>query len=104
MQEKVRNFNKIKNCHLKPMPVYARLLDIQSELGELSKEYLKHSKYGTKDFILENDFKMEYCDVLYSLLSLADELQIDTNECLNLVITKYQDRIKNLGTMGSKKD
>ncbi len=104
MQEKVRNFNKIKNCHLNPMPVCARLLDIQSELGELSKEYLKHSKYGTNGFHLEHDFKMEYGDLLYSLLSLAEEIQIDANECLELALSKYQDRITNYGTMGSKKE
>ena len=43
-----------KTAHKKPMPVYARILDIQSELGELAKEYLKHSRYGTVDFDLQN--------------------------------------------------
>ena len=60
MQEKVKNFNQKKYCYLNPMPVHARILDIQSELGELAKEYLKHSKYGTTDFSLEENFKMEY--------------------------------------------
>ena len=41
------------------MPVYARLLDIESEVGELAKEYLKGSSYGTKEFEMTDDFKEE---------------------------------------------
>lgn len=102
MQNKVKEFNLNTNCHQKPMPIYARLMDIQSELGELAKEYLEHSKYGTSNFNLEFDFKMEYGDVLYSLLSLANETDIDANECLDLAINKYEKRIKNKNNMGSK--
>ncbi|MBQ7797794.1 MAG: hypothetical protein IJ371_01575 [Clostridia bacterium] len=47
MQNKVKNFNDNRTCHKKPMPTFARILNIQSEMGELSKEYLKNSKYGT---------------------------------------------------------
>ena len=57
MQHKVKEFNESKTCHREPMPVYARLLDIESEIGELAKEYLKNSKYGTKDFEMTDDFK-----------------------------------------------
>ena len=103
MQEKVDNFNKTKKCYLKTMPTYARLLDIQSELGELSKEYLKNSKYGTTNFEITHDFKLEFGDVLYSLLSLASELNIDSAECLDLVLNKYESRIKNSGSMGSSR-
>ena len=46
MINKIKDFNEniMKKTHRKQMPVYARLLDVQSELGELSKEYLKSSK------------------------------------------------------------
>ena len=101
MQEKVSNFNKEINCNYETMPVYARLLDIQSELGELAKEYLKTSQYGTCNFSLEEDFKLEFGDVLYSLFSLANEVNIDANECLNKVILKYKERIKNNSSMDS---
>ena len=103
MQNKVKEFNNAKNCHKEPMPVYARLLDIESEMGELAKEYLKHSKYGTKEFELDEEFQMEFGDVLYSLLSLADELNIDAEECLDRAIKKYQARIDKNKTMGSGK-
>lgn len=83
------------------MPVSARLMDIQSEMGELVKEYLKHSDYGSKDFKLEEDFKMEFADCLYSMLSLADELNFSAEEYLDKVIAKYKARIENHGNMGS---
>ena len=104
MQNKVKDFNAKKDCHLKPMPPYARLLDIESEIGELAKEYLKGSKYGTKEFELKDDFLLEFGDVLYSLLSLANELEIDAEKALNLVIEKYKLRIESNGDMGSKKE
>lgn len=101
MQKKVTEFNKAKNCHIKPMPAYARLLDIESEIGELAKEYLKGSKYGTEDFKLHDDFIMEFGDVMYSMLSLAEELNINAEDALNKVIEKYKNRIKK-GSMGSE--
>lgn len=101
MQNKVKIFNDNKGCHKKPMPIYARILDTQSELGELAKEYLKNSKYGTENFVLTKDFEMEYGDVLYCFLSLANEIDINADECLDMAIQKYQKRIKNSQTMGS---
>ena len=88
MQNKVKIFNDNMTCHKKSMPAFARILDIQSEMGELAKEYLKGSNYGTKDFILDSDFKEEYGDVLYALLSLANELEISSEECLNMSLVK----------------
>ena len=102
MQNKVKKFNENKECHKKLMPIYARLLDTQSEMGELAKEYLKNSKYGTKEFVLTDDFKMEYGDVLYCLLSLANELNIDADKCLDKAIEKYKNRIKQKKNMGSE--
>ena len=102
MQQKVKNFNDNKKVHKTPMPVYARLLNIQSEVGELAKEYLNNSKYGTKDFELKDEFKMEFGDVLYCLLSLGNELGLDADECLNMSLNKLQDRIDKNQSMGSK--
>ena len=104
MQNKVKEFNKTNNHTLKPMSPYARLLDIISEMGELSKEYLKHSQYGTADFQMHEDFILEYGDVLYSYLSLADELGLDAEKALDTVINKYKSRLENYSSMGSKKD
>lgn len=101
MQEKVKNFNQNKTAHKKPMPTSARLLDIQSELGELSKEYLSATKYGTENFVANEDFKLEFGDTLYSLLSLAVETNINAEDCLDKVLKKYTERLNNKNNMGS---
>ena len=101
MQNKVKNFNDNKSVHTRPMPVSARIMDINSEMGELAKEYLKATNYGTKDFEITDDFVMEYGDVLYSMLSLANELNIDANKSIEMVLEKYQNRIDNKKDMGS---
>ena len=100
MQEKVKEFNK--NNNRTPMPIYARLLDISSEIGELCKEYLKPTEYGSTNFEMSEDFKLEYGDVLYSLLSLANELEINAEECLDKVLKKYQERINKSNFLGSE--
>lgn len=100
MQNKVNDFNK-KIQKSSSMPTYARLLDIQSEMGELAKEYLKATDYGNKDFNLTLDFKMEFGDVLYSLLSLANELSLNSEECLNLILEKYKKRFIDKNNIGS---
>lgn len=83
------------------MPASARILDIQSELGELAKEYLKQTKYGSCEFFATEDFKLEFGDVLYSVLSLAEEAKIDAKKCLNLAIDKYKARLKQDNGIGS---
>ena len=103
MQKTVKDFNDNKSVHTRPMPVSARIMDINSEMGELAKEYLKATNYGTKDFEITDDFVMEYGDVLYSMLSLANELNIDANKSIEMVLEKYQNRIDNKKDMGSGK-
>lgn len=101
MQQKVKNFNQKRDSYATPMPVSARLCDIQSEMGELAKEYLKATDYGTKEFTLTQDFELEFGDVLYSLLSLANETSVDANACLDKILDKYQKRIDKNKTLGS---
>ena len=101
MQNKVKEFNELRNCHANPMPVTARVLDIQSEVGELAKEVLKSTKYGTREFVITDDFELELGDVLYSLLSLADETGVDAEGVLDKVLAKYRKRIESNDNMGS---
>ncbi len=101
MQNKVKEFNNKLDCHKKPIPINARLLDISSEFGELAKEYLKATSYGTKSFENTLDFELEFGDVLYSLLSLANECNLDANVALEKVLDKYSKRFKNNNNLGS---
>lgn len=103
MQNKVKEFNDKRVCHQKPMSVYARILDIESEMGELSKEYLKNSKYGLEDFALTEEFKEEFGDVLYAVMSLANEVKIDAEECLDIALNKLKCRMDKSKTFGSGK-
>ena len=103
MQNNVKIFNKNRTCHKKQMPTFARILNIQSEMGELAKSYLKNSKYGTKDFTLNDEFKEEFGDVLYTILSLANELNLDCNTCLDFTLNKLKTRMENNGSMENKK-
>ena len=101
MQEKVKNFNDSLTIHKTPMPVSARLLDISSELGELDKEYLKATKYGTQSFAYSQDFELEFGDVLYSLFCLANETGIDVETALDKVLEKYKNRANKNQSIGS---
>ena len=103
MQNKVKEFNDKKECHREVMPVNARLLDIESEVGELAKEYLKSSKYGTKNFEMTDDFKEEFGDVLYAMLSLSNELGLNAEECLDVSLNKMKSRMEKNKTLGSGK-
>ena len=103
MQSKVKVFND-QISRKQKMPISARFMDIGSELGELEKEYLKASNYGTKEFEMTTDFEMEYGDVLYSLLSLGCECNLDAEMALQKVLDKYTKRLSANGSMGSKKE
>ena len=47
------------------------------------------------------NFEMEFGDVFYSLLSLADEAGLDAEECLNKALSKYQERMNKKNNIGS---
>ena len=100
MQQKVQDFNN-RSRMSEPLPVHARLLDVSSELGELAKEYLKATDYGSTGFTITKEFEEEFGDVLYSILSLANELNINANKALDIVLNKYQARIDKKKSMGS---
>lgn len=99
MQTLVKDFClKHKLCSSKN----ARLLDLVSETGELAKEFLKITAYGQKDDFIKNDSLMlEFGDVLFSLLALANSLEIDTRVALDMALAKYDKRIKNKNSPSS---
>lgn len=78
-----------------------RLLDLESETGELAKELLKASEYGESEFEPTEGFEDEFGDVYYSLLSLAAECGIDPEEALESSLEKYRERFESKDTVGS---
>ena len=100
IQEKIKKFCKENNLNC---PIEHRTLDLISEVGELSKEILKMSDYGTKPIKPREEITSEIGDVLFSLTILANQLNIDLEKALNLVLEKYKKRLKK-GSAGSENE
>ena len=100
IQEKVKKFckeNKLESS------VEHRVLDLMSEVGELAKEVLKMTDYGRKDFQFRKEAKAEIGDVLFSLITVANSLDVGLEESLDIVLEKYKKRLKK-GSAGSENE
>ncbi len=98
MVEEIKNFNLKFD---RKMDATSRILDVQSELGEMCKEILKATSYGKKNFKPTDALVEEFGDVCYSLISFALENGISPEGAVKLALTKYEKRIKDKGNMGS---
>lgn len=101
MQQKVKTFNEMAFAGGRKTTAESRMLDVISELGELSKEVLKATSYGENSFKATRDFELEFGDCLYSLLALANESGIDAEKAVDAVLNKYASRIAAKDEMGS---
>lgn len=100
LQEKIQKF--VEKYKL-DSPLEFRVLDLTSEVGEVSKEILKMTNYGKNSLDKNNEIESELGDVLYSLIVVANKLDINLEEALNLVLKKYNKRLKK-GSAGSEAD
>ncbi len=91
LQKRVKKFCEDNDME---SPVEHRVLDTISELGEVSKEILKMSNYGRKPFECNKEIKVELGDTLYSLITVANSLNIDLEDALKMVLEKYEKRLK----------
>lgn len=98
IQEKVKIFCRIKNLE---SPLEIKALDLVSEVGEISKEIIKGTKYGIKNFQKTENTETELGDVLFSLITLANQLDIDLEIALEKVLEKYQKRFEEKKDIGS---
>lgn len=71
-----------------------RFMDLVSEIGELSKEFLKSTQYGKKPLEYRDSFEDEMGDVLFSLITTANSLGIDLQKALEGSLDKYKTRIE----------
>lgn len=99
IQGKVKQFCKENNID---SSVENKMLDLMSELGEVSKEILKSTDYGKKPLENNENLKLELGDVFYSLITVANDLDIDLDETLNLALNKYKQRLQDKGSIGSR--
>jgi len=82
-------------------PVMARYVDLVSEVGELGKELLLGSGYGKEELKITDDTAKEMGDVVFSLTMLANELDLDLEECFVVAMEKYKERFEQTGQIGS---
>ena len=98
IQERVKNYIKKYNLE---SSTEIRFIDLVSEVGELGKEILKGNDYGKKDYCNTDNLKSEVGDVLFSLICIANGLNVDLKQSLEEVLTKYEDRFSKKGNIGS---
>ncbi|MBU1038664.1 MazG-like family protein [Patescibacteria group bacterium] len=100
LQEEIKIFCQVNGLI---RPVEYQLLDMVSELGEVAKEILRSSDYGKKPVEYKEELKQELGDVLYSLITVANGLDIDLELAVKQAIVKYQARLTK-GSPGSEND
>ncbi|MGB0386003.1 MAG: MazG nucleotide pyrophosphohydrolase domain-containing protein [Ardenticatenaceae bacterium] len=81
--------------------VPTRLLDLVSEVGEVSKEALKGSNYGRQPFHPTPEWANELGDVFFSLICVANSTHVDLELALHEVLGKYERRLAQKGDVGS---
>ncbi|KAF0194061.1 MAG: hypothetical protein FD169_2053 [Bacillota bacterium] len=99
IQDAVKRFTK-ENGLDSSMTV--RIVDLASEVGELSKEVLRGTDYGNKPFEKTTGWESEVGDVLFSLICIANVTNTDLEECLNNVLDEYNKRFADKRDIGSR--
>lgn len=96
-QEKVAEF--IDRHELEGTKAF-RILDLVAEIGEIAGDAAKSADYGLKpdDLNVKQD---ELGDALFSLLAVAESLEIDAGKALEESLDKYRERIEEKGDPGS---
>ncbi|MBU5485116.1 hypothetical protein KQI86_12300 [Clostridium sp. MSJ-11] len=98
IQNKINKFTEDKLINSR---VDVRIIDLTSEVGELSKEVLKGTDYGNKQFSITKNWKSELGDVLFSLICIANETNTNLEDCLNYALYKYEKRFESKGDLSS---
>ena len=98
-QELVSQMTKKYNLEISPE---LRYIDLTSEVGELGKEILLSTEYGKNQFSATDNLESEIGDTLYSLICIANSLDINLSNALIKVIQKYEKRFFEKGSIGSK--
>lgn len=103
LQEIQEQVNELIKKYDLDTSVEIRFIDLVSEVGELGKEILKGNNYGKNEFTKTENLESEIGDVLFSLICIANKLNIDLKVALDEVIEKYNSRFSEKGNIGSGK-
>ncbi len=77
-------------------------LDLVSEVGEVAKALLEGSEYGDLALQPTPALEEELGDAFFSLVALAESLDVDLETALNKALNKYETRIAERGSAGSR--
>ena len=86
-QSLVRNYVEkrgIKNNYL------SWYIDTINEYGELGRTLLRGNGYFVKDLEVTDEIKEHMGDVIFNMIALANEMNIDLEECLAKALSKYE--------------
>ena len=72
----------------------SRYIDLIAQAGDLGTALLGSSDYGLRELSVSEDIKEEAGNLLFSLLALLNDFDIDENEVLDQVIARYEERMK----------
>lgn len=78
-----------------------RIMDLVSEVGEIVKDATKSADYGMKKENLEIK-EDEIGDVLFSLFTVCNDLDIDAAQAFDEALQKYERRLDEKGDPGSE--
>lgn len=81
--------------------VNTRLLDLVSEIGEVSKELLKATQYGERAFEPTDAWRAELGDVFFALACLANASNVNLESTLERALEKYETRFTQYQHPGS---
>jgi len=103
MKELQQSVAQFVERHRLEADVAHRLLDAVSELGEVAKEALKGSSYGSAKFAATSAWKEELGDVIFSLMCVANTTGVDLDEAVRFALAKYEARIEQDGAPDSRR-
>ena len=99
-QQKVAAFAQAYGLGTDPQ---ARMLDLASEVGELAKEVLKATGYGTRPrWPPRPALEEELGDCVFSLLCVSEALGLDGEKALDQALEKYRARFAEAGDIGHR--
>ncbi|MFH5842691.1 MazG nucleotide pyrophosphohydrolase domain-containing protein [Haladaptatus sp. CMAA 1909] len=96
-QEQVAAF--VADNDMKSDPAY-RILDLVAEIGEIAADATKSTEWGEDPEALDVK-RDEIGDALFSLLAVADALDVNAGEALDDTLEKYRRRIRETGDSSS---
>ena len=77
-------------------------LDLVSEVGEVAKALLESNNYGGSPSQPTAELEEELGDAFFSLIALAESLGLDLEAALEKALTKYETRLAERGSLGSR--